>query len=432
MSRYTSAAELLDELSPELPAVGPGWHDVLARAELLAAANATDGRAALPRPRPRRRYVIPAFGIAALVAAVVAAAYALGHPIIDFDKAPKGPRNVVNFFGALRVFPPPASGPGGVLPHEARRITSVRIDGKDHVLWVAPAKGGGFCYEWSGLAGSCRARAYGNDVHRLATGGAYERRVLAFVEGSFFRSAAERIVLTYADGRTSEIPFVWVTAPIGAGFFAFDVPDTHRRRGHEAVSVALLDSSGHHVIEHQRLLGVEPRRPVTHRVRHRLSGYPALMVPARAEWSRRRQLFDRRTENGIHIGLWTARRRGGGTCFWTNQASGCSTPDTPAQVSLKVKRGRNYVSLCCTVASNVVRVEARFEDGDRVELRAKDGYLVWPIPRRHYPPGHRLDELSGYSAAGAEIATSFVATDVRRLYPCSKPKHYGYGISMCP
>ena len=60
--------------------------------------------------------------------------------------------------------------------------------------------GGGFCYAWSELAGSCRARAYRNDTHRLAAGGVFERSLLAVVEGSFFRPAGDRIVhLSYGD-----------------------------------------------------------------------------------------------------------------------------------------------------------------------------------------------------------------------------------------
>jgi hypothetical protein len=96
-------------------------------------------------------------GVLALVVVVAAAAYVLGHPVIDFGKAQKGTRKVVDDFGSMQVgAPSPAMAPG-VLPHQARAITAVRIDGKAHTLYVAPTKKGGFCYQWSHLMGGCRA-----------------------------------------------------------------------------------------------------------------------------------------------------------------------------------------------------------------------------------------------------------------------------------
>lgn len=171
MRKFTSCSQLLDELSPELPAMAPSWDDVLARAHLLANNAATNGitgtagRDSLassvslpPARRQRRRLLLTAAAFVALVFAVVGAAYALGHPIIDFGKAPKGPRQVINDFGRLTV----GATPIYVLPHQARRITSVRIDGKEQVLWVAPMRQGGFCYQWSGPIGYLRSGLIGS------------------------------------------------------------------------------------------------------------------------------------------------------------------------------------------------------------------------------------------------------------------------------
>ena len=93
---------------------------------------------------------------AALAVAVVAvaSAYALGHPVVDFGKAQHGSLKQVNEFGSMQVGAPRGMAPG-VLPHEARRITAVRIDGKEHVLYVAPTKQGGFCADWSDFGGGC-------------------------------------------------------------------------------------------------------------------------------------------------------------------------------------------------------------------------------------------------------------------------------------
>jgi hypothetical protein len=442
MTKFTSMSAVLDELSPDVPATGLGWDDVLARADALAASRngsvrvAHQGRrwARLHGGRPRR-YVVVAVALVALVSLVVAAAYALGHPIVDFGRAPKGGRTVVNFFGRMTIGVPTGI---PVRPHEARRITAVRIGGAEHVLWIAPIRGGGFCSEWSGLSGGCRSRSTRSGADSLAVDGLAEAHALALAEGSFFQRATARIVLAYADGEQTDVPFVWVTAPIEAGFFVFGIPDSHRRRGHQPVSIALLDSKNQ-TLENERIVAFEPRRRSSLRlVRHRLDAYPPMMIPAQAEWQRRQQLFATRSADGVPLGLWVAPKQGGGSCFWTNRASGCSSRTQPLHrppappLWLSVERGPGYVTLCCAVAADITRVRAHFQDGDQIDLRTKDGYLLWPIPARHYRPGHRLDALVGYSAPGTEIAVRVVPTDVRALYPCSKPKNYGYGVVMCP
>jgi hypothetical protein len=397
----------------------PDWSDVLRRAS---------------RTR-RRRLTSGGLAVMTILSLGVAAAYAFGHPIVDFASAPKGPRTVVNDFGSLQVGAPEGMAPD-VLPQEARRITAVTIDGKQHVLWVAPTKKGGFCEQWSHLFGGCRADRHDRFSSRIDLTSVYAGKEgssgLAVLGGSFFQSAATRLELAYADGAADEIPFVWVTAPIDAGFYLFRVPDAHRVDGHRPTAVRLYDDAG-------KLLASEPTLPpganLWRSVEHRLAGYPPLLVPAAAVWQERRQLFDLRADDGAHIGLWVAPSRSGGTCFWTNQASGCPPPGSDRKapaLGLGFSGGATHVTLCCTVGGRVARVEARFEDGDRVELTPKEGYLAWPVPSRYYPRGHRLEQLLAFDSSGREIATQQVKINARGLYPCSTPKRLGYGVSMCP
>jgi hypothetical protein len=105
--------------------------------------------------------------------------------------------------------------------------------------------------------------------------------------------------------------------PISAGFYLYRVADAHRRAGHQPAAVTLYDHSNN-VIDRERLPGT-PQHPVM----RRLPGDPPLSVPADAVWEKRTQLFDWRADDGAHIGLWVAPERGGGRCFWTNQAGGC-------------------------------------------------------------------------------------------------------------
>ncbi len=400
----------------EILAPGPDdadWGDVVRRAS---------------RARRRRRVGV-ASALAAVVAVSVASAYALGHPIVDFQKSPKGPIQIVNDFGSLEVGAPLGMAPG-VLPHEARRITSVTIDGKQHVLWVAPTKKGGFCEQWSDLVGGCRADRHDRFAERIDV--TYGGSGPDFLAGSFFQSAAARLELAYADGTAEEIPFVWVTAPIDAGFYLFRVPDAHRVDGQRPTEIRLYDAGG-------KLLASEPvHNPGANAMsfkEHELPGYPHLSVPKEAIWDQRRQLFDLQADDGDRIGLWVAPNRSGGTCMWTNQAFGCTRPGEESKeptIGLGFSGAATHVTLCCTVSRDVARVEARFEDGDRVELTPKEGYLVWPVPSRHYPRGHRLEELVAFGSAGREIASRRENTDAAGLYPCSKPKRLGYGVSMCP
>jgi hypothetical protein len=442
LKRFTSLSQLLDQLSPELPAIAPSWHDVLARAQLHADTASKNGDAAtngerslqfaLSSPpakrRPRRQLVVVVAATVALVFAVVAAAYALGHPVIDFGKAPNGPPHVVNDFGRLTV----GATPIYVLPRQARRITSVRIDGKEQVLWVAPMKQGGFCYEWSKLIGSCRPSAnQGGGRAGADVMGISGPRGVTILGGSLRSAGATRIVIAYADGRRSEVPFVWITAPINAGFFLYRIPDAHRRQGHLPVAITFRDSSDRVIVRQRIFAGPPPLRVTAHLVRRRIAGFGSMMVPERAGFTKRRQLFAWRAPDGAHIGLWIAPEHGGGTCFWTDRASGCSV-SARSTLELTLKSRLRHVELCCLVSTSVARVVAHFQDGERVGLTPRDGYLLWPIPARHYRPGHRLDHVDAYDASGSLIEAHPVATDVRALYPCRKPKDYGYGLIMCP
>ncbi len=398
------------------------WRDVVRRAD---------------RGRRRRQGSLVLAALAVLSLGI-AAAYAAGHPIVDFSKAPKGPRKVVNDFGSLEVGAPPVMAPG-VLPHQARRITAVTIEGKRHVLWVAPTQQGGFCYAWSDSIAGCRVNPHAHNpfARRLEVSGLYQRErsgsSVVVQAGSFFQKGAARLEMLYADGTSNEIPFVWVTAPINAGFYLFRVPNAHRKPARRPKAVRLYDDAG-------KLLANEPAsdagfiKPEDRMVR--VEGYGPLFVPLTAIWDKRRQLFDVRADDGARIGLWVAPSRTGGTCYWSNQTSSCPPPGAKSVSSrpleLGLAGGATHVSFCCTVGKNVVRVEARFEDGDRIELTPKDGYLVWAVPARHYPRGHRLEELVAFDASGREIASQARNTREAGVYPCKKPKDVGYGYSMCP
>jgi hypothetical protein len=407
----------------DLLAVGPDdrdWSDVVRRAS---------------RTRRRRRASV-ILTIVAVFCLGIAAAYASGHPIVDFSKAPKGSRTVVDDFGGLEVGAPAGMAPG-VLPHEARRITAVTIDGKQHVLWVAPTTKGGFCAAWTSLITDCRVGRHapyptGLQVSSMYQADPKEGTSLVVQGGSFLQRAGAKLELAYEDGTSDEIPFVWVTEPIDAGFYLFRVPSAHRVAGHRPKSVRLYDSAGQ-LLESKPANDAGADLPDLELNLHRVPGYPPLSVPTGAIWEQRRQLFDLRADDGSRIGLWVAPSRTGETCYWSNQSGGCPRRGGETQpLALGFSQGATHVTLCCTVGRSVARVEAHFEDGDQVQLTPKQGYLVWPIPSRHYPRGHRMEELVALDATGRKIATQPLDTQAAGLYPCARPKNLGYGVSMCP
>ena len=390
-------------------------------------------RAARER-RQRSLYLLVA--LVGLIVVGVASAYALGHPVVDFNGAEPGSQTVINDFGSMEVGAPPGMAPG-VIPEQARKIPGLFVDGKPYQLWVAPTKSGGICTNHDCIPdrSTLKGRVYvGMNENQSFTG-------VSQIGGAFIDPNGDRLELSYADGTTAEIPFVWVTAPIDAGFYVFDIPKEHQVAAARPTKVTLLDSKGKELA----------RGEVADLSRHfedlpidrSLPGFPHLSVFPEAIWSQRRQLFDLTADDGAHIGLWVSPSKYGGTCFWGNlSGGGCSRPGNVHSQTPYFDLGANgrEVTLYNTdpdPAIGVARVEARFEDGDRIELTPKEGYLkegylLWPIPSRHFPLGHRLEALISFDANGKQITSQNVNTKEPAVYPCKKPKDYGYHTLLCP
>lgn len=395
--------------------LGPNWGDVVHRSQRAQ----------------RRRRALNAVGLLAVVAAGVASAYALGHPVIDFGKAQHGSLRQVNVFGSMEVGAPRGMAPG-VLPHQTRRITTVRIDGKLETLYVAPTKQGGFCSLWSGLGGGCRANRHDKFASHLDAGGMVGPGGLQILQGSFFQERGDRLTISFKDGATADVHFVWVTAPINAGFYAYRVPNAHRYVTARAVSLALYDKDGK-LLAREPVIGPEqyPGGEAQH-----IKGFPPLMTQG-GDWSKRRKLFDFRADDGARIGLWVYPR-GNTTCYVFNQGSGCDVQGRNAHLGdialpLGFSGGGSHVTLCCRVAPKIAKVEAQFQDGERLSIYPRESYLLWPIPSSHFALGHRIVSLTGFDANGRVVAHHALPAprDQSGLYPCKKPKALGYGVKRC-
>ena len=233
-------------------------HDGLLARRFAALATPDAGDWLDVRRRARRtRMRRGALLLAAAIAAILVAAPALGlhRVIVDWVDAALAPQDVQVEFMQLVEGVPPRMDPK-VIPDSARKVTSVEHEGKEHVLWVAPTRRGGFCFLWTGAFGGCmadralpRVPASQDEVDPLLLGLSWGRNgnssgVPTLVGGQLLAPETERLTLEYADGSETDIAVVWVSAPIDAGFYLYWIPAEHREEGRHLTAVIARDHDG--------------------------------------------------------------------------------------------------------------------------------------------------------------------------------------------
>jgi hypothetical protein len=223
--------------------------DDLTRDEILDAGpddgNWTDVLRRTKRAR-RRQEIYGAAFLVALAAIVVACSSVLGHPIVDFGKAQKAPENVVVNFAHES-----SNGPK-ILNHQTREIPGLFLFGKPYKLYVAPAESDGFCMSQGGSTpGTCYTRGSVLVPGRLDSYLIADKKIR--ILGAFGWSRGERLVVSYADGSKEDVPFVWVTAPIDAGFFVLGVSKAHRFHATRPTALVLYDARGNVLARRDRI-----------------------------------------------------------------------------------------------------------------------------------------------------------------------------------
>ena len=194
------------------------------------------------RSRPR-----VALAVAATMAAVVAAtpAFGLGSKVVRiFESGEPAPAPIERSFTTLDAGAPPGFRTG-VVASQTRKIV---LPG-NVALWIAPTSKGGFCLFVEGGGGQCdTARALkfwptfsiGGDVshHGVIENGP------VLIDGSTTLDDAASVEVQFEDGSSVTIPVVWVSAPIDAGFFGYDVPAAHLHVGARPNLLILRDANG--------------------------------------------------------------------------------------------------------------------------------------------------------------------------------------------
>ena len=414
------------------------WNDVLARA---VNAEPTADRS-VPRTIFRRRVPTRVALVAAVVvlaAAVTAVAFGWPQTFIDFFTSAPAPTKIKNWFGYDNVTAPPGMNPHAI-PGEARRIMRLRFldESSDqagnliwHTLYVAPRKGGGFCYLWTNADGGCapakspattaESRAagplgvtwFGNDYPSVAAG--------------FVRvGATQTIEARFADGAAATIPVTWVSAPISAGFFAYTVPSSHRNRADALESVVALDANGN-------VIGRE-KFPLTRwspeYVPQRLPDGTRTVLPRDASLAKAKEMFSFRATDGSHVYLWVVPLTGGGVCYVGNQSIGCQ-PSSPVFEG-GLYGGGNRILFFGQTKPNVATVELRYQNGARERLTPIDGFVVHEITSAHYKRGTRLVAAVALNRNGKAISTRRFRPQDPGVYPCTKPVNRRYGVKTCP
>ena len=386
--------------------------------ELLAIADAIATTQTARRLRPARRRLILA-AAAALAIVVAAPALGLHRTIVNFFESEPAPERTQIDFARMGIAAPAGLGPN-LLHGEARKILERELEGKRRSLYVAPTRSGGFCWTWSGMVSSC-GRA--NDPQLPLGFGWREAPVGASsVTGHVSSSEIERLELRYEDGSRDDVPIVWVSAPIDAGFYGFDIPAEHRRLGHRPETLVALDGDGDEIVR-QTFPYPDPDWE---------SGPDGL--PKVADRSQLRTLFDFRARNGAQWQLRVAPAPGDKLCYAYNGGSGCRSPKFPGSLlNLGVQGGSTSVFLCCETGQDAASVELLFADGRRIRVDTVEGFLLYELPVEQYAPGHRLEELVSFAATGRELERRTIKPS-RGVYPCAKDDEIdlGFELTICP
>jgi hypothetical protein len=219
----------------------PDWTDVQRRARRRRA-----------RRRAMRGLPAAAVGLVAILAATPA--FGLRGQIVQlFSGDEPAPPEVVESFAQMDVAAPPGMAPG-VIAGEAREVMRVQLStGKTWVMWVAPTRSGGFC-----MPSGCDRDRVGRFAPGLSIPGPISREgeILAppvIFEGDTLIHGATTVEIRYQDGESARTSVVWVSPPIDAGFFVYEVPEAHWAAGHRPTALVLEDADGNELARNTQI-----------------------------------------------------------------------------------------------------------------------------------------------------------------------------------
>ena len=183
----------------------------------------------------------PAFGIRQAVSDL------FGREDIPFQQAPAADYASNRDFTKMVSGAPPGMDPRAITS-EIRLAATFAVSGHQRRLWVAPTASGGYCYLWKNLDGGCNNTP--RDPSKIALDGSFTMGLndtVPYMEklaGAVFDPNAAGVRLTFEDGRQIPLRLVYVSAPIDAGFFAYNPSAQERIEGRRPLRVDLVDPQG--------------------------------------------------------------------------------------------------------------------------------------------------------------------------------------------
>jgi hypothetical protein len=85
--------------------------------------------------------------------------------------------------------------------------------------------------------------AHANGANVIFGGGYVKDGIFTVVSGSALRLRGAQLFVSYHDGSRQRIKVIWVSRPIGAGFFYVPIPRAHRTDARRAVALELFRGS---------------------------------------------------------------------------------------------------------------------------------------------------------------------------------------------
>lgn len=366
-------------------------------------------------PAPRRFASTLRVALAVIVMTIcfllVAPAVGIRVPVLNFWSADKAPQKIVADFASLSEGAPPGMDPGA-LSGETRKIA---LPG-GRTLWVAPTRYGGFCTLFEGTGGGCdklgtvplgvswsASRLSREEMtHPPIPTTAFDR-VDGWVNGKY----ADSVEIRFADGETYRPELVWVSEPIDAGFFVYEVASEHRRQGREIEAIVALNGDGEVIFEDSPL------------ARRSLSG---------ALRDKREEMVRLATRDGEAV-VWEAPTQYEGRCAWLEykNQSVVFVPCLPKgypfpPFALRFVPTRDTVLLVGSIANRYAEVEIQFADGDLMLAQPKRGFLLAELPAEHLVRGREALTIVGRDRAGKHLPPQIPASGLGgQQSPCLAP-----------
>jgi hypothetical protein len=255
--------DALNRLAPPLP-WEPNWADVLGRAReheqyLFAEITSDRTRAGWSRlnavgARSHQRRLAVVLATAAILAALIATPafgvrgallHLLGRIDVPFTGAPPAASVMKRQFADMSSGAPKGMDPR-VNALQTRLAGTLDFGGVKRHVWVAPTQTGGFCYQLEGIFGGCTEIRTDTIV---LNGGFFARAgattpAVESLAGRIYAPQATQLRVIFEDGRMKVLPFIYVSEPINAGFFAYKPTPAEDQPGHRPADVVAVDATG--------------------------------------------------------------------------------------------------------------------------------------------------------------------------------------------